>query len=66
MGRTVAVPPALVIAKRIRIVRDLKNSTGNMRREVVVNIVKTCCKPRRIKRTPEQMNMPMIFPEFHG
>jgi len=33
------VPPAKVITERIRIVCDLKNSTGKMRRDVVVNII---------------------------
>jgi hypothetical protein len=36
------VPLAKVIAERIRIMRDLKNSTGKMRRDVVVNIIYAC------------------------
>ena len=38
MGMKTAVPPAAVMAKRMRIVRDLKNSTGKIRREVVVKM----------------------------
>jgi hypothetical protein len=35
------VPPTKVIVERIRIMRNLKNSMGKMRRDVVVNIIYT-------------------------
>jgi hypothetical protein len=62
MGTKIAVPPEAVIAKRMRIVRDLRNSTRKMRRDVVVKIVHTCWIPSIVKRTPEQTKRPMIFP----
>jgi len=33
------MPLAKVIAKKIRIIRNLKNSTSKMRRDVVINII---------------------------
>jgi hypothetical protein len=35
------VPPIEVIVKRIRIIRDLRNLTRKIRRDIVVNIVYT-------------------------
>ena len=38
MGTKITVPPIAVIAKRMSIVLDLKNSTGKIRRLVVVKM----------------------------
>jgi hypothetical protein len=60
MGTKVAVRATEVAAKRISVVRDLKNSTGTSLRSTVVKRTCICWIARRANRTPEQMNRAMM------
>ena len=55
-----------VWAKRRSMIFLLKNSTGKMRRCLVVRKGRPCWTPNRMNSTPEQMNRPMILPLFHA
>lgn len=57
---------ALVDAKRMRIVWDLRSWIGIRRRGKVVKMVYLFWIPNRAPNTAATMNRAMIWPEFYG